>query len=149
MTSSDLSEYRIRTLLKNHELKVVLDSPDKDYRFEYYTTTSKDKQTGELRYVRTYRLRDLLRRSVTEEPWDIYDLDKQTMLVTGLLEYSHYRIAKIVAGWTMKCPSCGEIMRGKIWEDAPKACTGQGSVKCRQRFDDDHLVEEILLDHTL
>lgn len=141
-------DHRVRALLKNHELKVVLDSPDKDYRFEYYTTTIKDSATGELRYMRTYRLIDLVRGGgVTQEPWDVYELEKQTTLVTGLLEYSRYRISKIVAGWTIKCPSCGQIMRGKIWEAVPKTCTAQGSPKCRQRFDDDRLVEEILVDH--
>jgi hypothetical protein len=140
-------DYRIRTLLKNHELKVVLDSPDKDYRFEYYTTTVKDRKTGELRYVRTYRLLDLRRGGVTQEPWDVFELEKQTTLVTGLLHYSRYQISKIVTGWMIKCPSCGQIMRGKIWEAVPTTCTAESSPKCRQRFDDDHLVEEILVDH--
>lgn len=110
---------------------------------------SRDSKTGELRYVRTYRLLDLLRGGATQEPWDAYELEKHTTLVTGLLEYSRYRISKIVAGWTIKCPSCGQIMRGKIWETVPKTCTAQGSPKCRQRFDDDHLVEEVLVDHTI
>jgi len=149
MTSPDPSQHHVRALLKNHELKVVLDSPDNDYRFEYYTTTFKDSETGDLRYVRTYRLLDLLRRSMTQEPWDAYELEKQTTLVTGLLKYSRYRISRIVAGWSIKCPSCGETIRGKIWESAPKTCTAKGSPKCRQRFDDDQLVEEILIDHAI
>jgi hypothetical protein len=36
----------VRRLLQNLELKIVLDSPDDDYRFEYFTTSTKDRQTG-------------------------------------------------------------------------------------------------------
>ena len=133
--------------MKNHELKVVLDSPEKDYRFEYYTTTIKDRMTGEPRYLRTYRLIDLLKGGATQEPWDAFELEKQTLLVTGLLEYGGYRISKIVAGWKIKCPSCGKTMRGKIWETVPGTCTAQGPPKCQHKFDDGQLADEIHADH--
>ena len=142
-------EHRVRNLLKNHELKLVLDSPDQDYRFEYDTTTIKDSKTGEVRYVRTYRLLDLVRGAVTQQPWDVFELEKQTTCVAGLLEFSRYRISKIVSGWTITCPSCGDIMRGRIWESAPKTCTAKGSPRCRQRLDDNHLVEEVLVDQAI
>lgn len=64
----------VRRLLENLELKIVLDSPDDDYRFEYFTTSIKDRETGEPRLTRTYRLLDLIRGGVTPEPWDTYDL---------------------------------------------------------------------------
>ena len=59
----------VRRLLENLELKIVLDSPDDDYRFEYFTTSIKDRQTGEPQLTRTYRLLDLIRGGVTPEPW--------------------------------------------------------------------------------
>ena len=137
----------MRLLLTNQELKIVLDSPDGDYRFEYYTTTSKDAKTGESRYVRTYRLLDLLRGGVTVEPWDTYDLEKQTTLVTGLVTFGRYKVARVVAGWNIKCPACGHLMNGKHWESVPKTCTASRSPKCRQRLDDAKLVNEIVVDH--
>lgn len=84
-----------------------MDSPDDNYRFEYFTTSIKDRQTGEPRLTRTYRLLDLIRGGVTPEPWDAYDLDKQTTLVTNLMKFGRYCMAKIVCGWEVICPTCG------------------------------------------
>ncbi len=146
MTAREPLDQRIRAYLKNHELMLVLDSPNQDYRFEYYTTTIKDNETGELRYMRTYRLLDLVRGGVTQEPWDSYNLEKQANLVTGLIEFSHYKLSKIVAGWRIKCPSCGYLILGKNWEPLPKKCTAPSSPKCRQQFENNEIVEEILVD---
>ena len=145
MTFHQSLEHRVRALLGNHELKVVLDSPEDDYRFEYYTTIVKDRKSGNGRHVRTYRLIDLRKGGATPEPWDVYDIEKQTGLVTNLIDVGRYRISRIVAGWTIKCPSCGKVMQGKIWDAVPKTCSGHGSQKCRQKLDDS-LVEEIVID---
>ena len=131
----------VRRLLENLELKIVLDSPDNDYRFEYFTTSIKDRQTGKPRLTRTYRLLDLIRGGVTPEPWDAYDLDKQTTLVTNLVRFGRYRMAKIVCGWKVNCPACGHVMRGKNWESTPKTCTAELPRKCRARIDDESIVE--------
>lgn len=134
-------ENAVRQLLENLELKICLDSPDDDYRFEYFTTSIKDRQTGEPRQTRTYRLFDLVRGGVTPEPWDTYDLEKQTTLVTNLMRFSRYRMAKIVCGWEVICPACGHTIRGKNWESTPKACTAELPKKCRARIDDKCVVE--------
>lgn len=146
MSAHKLSDHKIRALLKNHELKVVLDSPDAAYRFEYYTTTLKDAKTGSPRYVRTYRLLDLGRGGVTQEPWDAFDLDKQTTLILGLLEFGNYKVSKVVSGWTLKCPACGHVMRGNIWQSPPKTCPAPGSPACSQRLDPRGALEETLDD---
>ena len=136
--------HTVRRLLENLELKIVLDSPDNDYRFEYFTTSIKDRETGEPRLARTYRLLDLTRGGITAEPWDTYDLDKQTMLVTNLMRFSRYRVTKIICGWKVICPACGHVMRGKNWESSPQTCMAEPPKKCRTRIDDNG-VDEILL----
>lgn len=131
----------VRRLLENLELKIVLDSPDDNYRFEYFTTFTKDRQTGEPRLTRTYRLLDLIRGGVTPEPWDTCDLDEQTTLVTNLMRFGRYRMAKIVCGWEIICPTCGHVMRGKNWESTPKTCMAESPGRCRTRIDDKRIVE--------
>lgn len=131
----------VRRLLEDLELKIVLDSPDDDYRFEYFTTSTKDRQTGEPRLTRTYRLLDLIRGGVTPEPWDTYDLDIQTTLVTNLMRCSRYRMTKIVCGWQVICPTCGYVMRGKNWESTPKTCMAESPRKCRARIDEACIIE--------
>jgi hypothetical protein len=141
MLTDTLDAHIVRHLLENLELKIVLDSPDDDYRFEYFTTFLNDRQTGEPRLIRTYRLHDLIRRGVTPEPWDTYDLDKQVTLITNLMRFSHYRVAKIVCGWEVACSACGHVMCGKHWETSPKTCTAQSPRICRARIDNKCLVE--------
>jgi len=143
MTEHKEESEKIRGLLQNHELKVILDSREGDYRFEYYTTTIKDVNPNTPRHIRTYRLIDLTRGGITQEPWDRYDLDKQTMLVINLMEFGGYRISKVVTGWTMKCPTCGHLLRGKIWESFPTTCTGKGPPRCKQKITDDNIAEEV------
>ncbi len=139
--------HTIRCLLENLELKIVLDSPDSDYRFEYFTTAIKDRQTGEPRLTRTYRLLDLIRGGITPEPWDTYDLDKQATLVTNLIRFSRYRMTKVLCGWEVTCPVCGHIMRGKTWEPVPKTCTAKSSRKCRTTIDDARITEVLFAAH--
>ena len=146
MTTREQIAQQVRALLKNHELKVVLEAPSRDYRFEYYTIATKDAVTDQYRYARTYRLIDLNRGGITQEPWDTYDVNKQIDLVTNLLDLCRYKISKVVAGWRIKCPSCGHVTEGKIWQAVPRACPGRGSSKCQQKVLDDSLVEEIVLD---
>lgn len=122
------NEQAVRRLLENHELLLVLDSPDNDYRFEYFTTSVKDRITSVPKLCRTYRLLDLIRGGVTPEPWDAYDLERQTVLVTNLMRFSNYRMTKIVSGWKISCPSCGNDTTGKNWEAVPKNCR---ACKCR------------------
>lgn len=134
-------ENAVRQLLENLELKIFLDSPGGDYRFEYFTLSIKNSQTGEPRQTRTYRLLDLVRGGVTPEPWGTYDLKKQTTLVTKLMRLNRYRMAKIVCGWEVICPACGHTIRGKNWESTPKTCTAELPRKCRARIDYKCVVE--------
>ena len=144
MLTNTPDAHTVRRLLENIELKIVLDSPGNDYRFEYFTTFLKDRQTAEPRLTRTYQLLDLIRGGVTPEPWDAFDLDKQTTLVTNLMRVSHYRMTKIVCGWKIICPVCGHDMRGKIWESIPKICKAKNQKKCKTKIDDER-IDEILL----
>ena len=134
-------ENTVRHLLENLELKIVLDSPDEDYRLEYFTTSTRDRQAGEPLLTRTYRLHDLKRGGITPEPWDSYDLEKQTAVVTKLIRLSRYRVANIVSGWAIICPACGHAIRGKNWESPPKTCTAVTPRKCPAKIDDTCLVE--------
>jgi len=131
----------IRCLLENIELKIVLDSSDNAYRVEYFTTSIKDRQTGQSQLTRTYRLLDRVRGGITPEPWDAYDLDKQAMLITDLIRFSRYRVTKIFCGWEITCPACGHISRGKIWKAIPKICAAKSPRKCRAKIDDKSISE--------
>lgn len=128
----------IRGLLKDINVLLHIESLQQDYRFEYYTSAVKDPETGKQQLTRSYRLRDLLRGNVTQEPWDKFDLDKQTGLVTNLLELSGYKVVKMVTGWKVKCPSCSHLMEGKIWEAAPKTCRAKG---CKQKIDAEKVID--------
>ena len=67
--------------------------------------------------------------------------DKQTTLVTNLMRFSSYRMAKIVCGWKVICPACEHVMRGKNWESAPRTCTAEHPKKCRAKVDEKCIVE--------
>lgn len=133
----------MRLLLENFDLQISLNSPSEEYRLEYSTVSDKDRVTGETRLTRTYRLIDLVRGGVTSEPWDRYDQDKQASMVANLVNFSGYRVSKVVSGWKATCPGCGHIMVGKIWELPPKTCKAKSPRKCRAAIDGTN-VEEIL-----
>lgn len=138
MTSTQLESKELRKLLKDIHIKLLLESPKHDFQFEYYTTTIKDPKTEKTSHSRTYRLNDLIRGNVTQEPWDKFDLDKQAGLVDNLLNISKYRVVKIVNGWTVKCPECGHITEGNIWENTPKTCRG---AKCKYKVKAEDITE--------
>jgi hypothetical protein len=133
---------QVRELLRDHEVRVVLEAPEGDYRVEYCTTSTRDTDTGASKHLRTYRLLDMTRGSVTQEPWDRFDLDKQTGLVTNLMDCGGYRILKLVTGWRAQCPACGRISRGKIWEPAPISCGAKGPPRCGYKFTPADIAEE-------
>lgn len=60
--------HTINQWLKNFDLKIVLDSPEKDYQLEYFTAPIKDRITGKNRLIRTYQLIDLVRGGITSSP---------------------------------------------------------------------------------
>ena len=138
MTSGQLETKELRNLLKDINVRLLLESPKQDFQFEYYTTSIKDPKTNKIRYTRTYRLKDLIRGNVTQEPWDKFNLDKQTGLVENLLNISEYRFVKAINGWTVKCPACGHITKGKIWENTPKTCRG---AKCKYKVKAEDIIE--------
>ena len=133
--------HTINQLLKNIELKIVLDSPENDYRLEYFTTLTKDRDTGEPCLARTYRLKDLVRGGNTTEPWDTFNHDKQVTLITNLINFSHYRIIKVICGFEIKCPVCNKIMRIKTWESIPKRCGAKNPKKCLAAIDSSNITE--------
>ncbi|CAG9273457.1 hypothetical protein PUN4_780050 [Paraburkholderia unamae] len=61
------------------------------------------------------------------------------MLITNLIEFGEYRLANVVCGWETSCPICEHVMRGKIWEFAPKKC--QNPHKCQAPIDDQSITE--------
>jgi hypothetical protein len=134
---------RVRALLQDPDLKLVLDSPEGDYRVEYYATVARDADSEVVRPVRAYRLVDRVRGGITQEPWDRFDLDRQTALAIHLMEFGGYRLSKVVAGWSARCPACGHVARGKIWETAPAVCPGKGPRRCRHRYSDEDIVDEL------
>jgi hypothetical protein len=144
MPIGGLNEMDIRRLLENTDLKITLESPSKEYQFEYYTASNKDRITGELRFTRTYRLIDLVRGGITSEPWEAYDLESHASKVTNLVKFSGYRVTKVVNGWQALCPACGHTMRGKNWEPIPKVCVAQGPKKCRSAIIDADVTELLL-----
>lgn len=131
----------VRCLLENRDLKIVLDSPNNDYRIEYSTKSFKDHLTGQSRQTRTYRLLDLVKGGIISEPWDAYDLDKQAMLVADLIRFSRYRLTNVFCGWEITCPVCGHIMHGKIWKSPPRKCTAQSPRRCRAPIDEKSITE--------
>ena len=128
----------IREALEDINILLHVESPQEDYRFEYYTSAMKDPETGEQQLTRSYRLRDLQRGNASQEPWDKFDLDKQVGLVTNLLGLSGYKISKKSRGWKIKCSKCGHVMEGKIWELAPKTCRVKD---CDQKIDPEEVVD--------
>jgi len=78
--------HTVNQWLKNFDLKIVLDSPEKDYRLEYFTAPIKDRITGKNGLIRTYQLIDLVRGGITSSPWDAFNHDKQVILITNLGE---------------------------------------------------------------
>lgn len=141
MLTNVLDATLVRQLLENLELKITLDSPSNEYRLEYVTTSTIERQNGEKRLARTYRLFDLARCQVTAEPWDTFDLDKQVTLVTNLMASSGYRITEIKCGWKITCQECGHVMSGYNWESSPKSCTAELPRKCRAKLDDHSVVD--------
>lgn len=131
-TIEDLMEgISVRDWLEDFRFKLEVESPKHDYRFEYTTSSLKDPKTGKAQLKRTYRLKDLVRGSSVQQPWDEFDLDKQAELVSGLLEISGYRIVKLIVGWKVECPECGNVMKGEIWEVRPRVCRAKG---CKQEI---------------
>lgn len=127
-----------KELLQDINVLLHLDSPKGDYRVEYYTSVTKNPDTGDETYTRTYRLRDLLRGNVSLEPWDKFDLHKQVDLVSNLMDLSGYQVSKAVKGWKVECPKCGSTISGKMWQTPPKTCRTNG---CKHEIDPATVVE--------
>lgn len=140
---------RVRRLLEEQDVKMVFDCPKGEYRFEYFTTIAKDPRTRQPIQQRTYRLTDLQRGTVTPEPWDTFDTEKQARLVAGLVVFSGYRLTRAIAGWTVVCPSCGHIMEGKHWEAVPTICKSSARPKCGRKLDGVPVEEKALDDMSL
>lgn len=141
MMHNTTDTHTISQLLKNTDLKIILDSPENDYRLEYFTTFAKDKETGEHCLARTYRLKDLVRGGITSEPWDTFNHDRQVTLITNLINFGNYRIIKVICGLEIKCSACNQTMRIKTWESIPKRCGGRNPEKCESPIDSSNITE--------
>lgn len=130
-TENPAVAHNFRLLLENLDLKLILDSPDGAYRFEYFTALSKNRDDNCEVKTRKYRLIDLVRGTVTPDPWDAFNLETQARLLPGLINWSRYQLT-IVTGWKVKCPACGEVTVGKHWKSPPKACA---STNCDGKFE--------------
>lgn len=131
----------VRELLNNLELKIILDSPINDYRFEYFTNQIKNSDSGMYQLIRTYQLTDLIRGGITSEPWDTFDFEKQISLVTNLVNFGNYRIVKVISGWIVNCPTCNHIMQGKIWQKPPKKCQTKNPHRCPSPLSNSDITE--------
>ncbi|WON74167.1 hypothetical protein [Nitrosospira sp. Is2] len=143
MLTSLPQAHTIRHLLENLEFKIVLESPDNDYRIEYFTTSLKDRVTRESKFTRTYHLIDQVRGGVTPEHWDTFDLEKQVDLVVNLLTHCDYRVVKVVNGWEASCPSCKKVMQGKTWQPFPKKCSVKRPRKCKMLIERSSIIETL------
>lgn len=132
-----------RELLQNFDLKLILDSPNEEYRFEYYTVVTKETGSSVETKTRKYRLLDQARGTVTVEPWDAFNLDRHAEILRGLTSWSRYKL-KVSVGWEIQCPTCATAVSGKPWEAHAKSCTSKHLVRCLQKFDDT-LVSEVYM----
>lgn len=127
----------VRRLLADTEIKIVLEAGARHYRIEYLTTRAASRGVEKSVLARTYRLFDQIRNTESSEPWDSFDLDKQTRLVTQLLTITDYKLKRLVRGWTVVCPACEKRMEGKIWEAPPKVCKGTKAIQCARGISSD------------
>lgn len=141
--------HTINQWLKNFDLKIVLDSPEKDYQLEYFTAPIKDRITGKNRLIRTYQLIDLVRGGITSSPWDAFNHDKQVILITNLVNFGHYRIAKVICGVDIKCPVCNQTMRFKTWESTPKRCLSRNPDKCQTLINSNNITEVLFTENAV
>lgn len=140
MSTQVQTRHEIHQLLSDLNLKLVIDSPKRDYRFEY-STSSSAQGDKEKKLFRTYKLIDLKRSTETPDPWDAYDLERQASLVANLIRYCDYRITKKISGWKITCPVCGHEMSGPIWQTIPRACRGENPKKCGAKLDPNSVIE--------
>lgn len=129
-----------RELLDDFDAKLILDSPNEEYRFEYYTVCVKDAENPQGIKIRKYRLLDRVRGTVTPEPWDAFDVERHAEILRGLTAWSEYRL-KVSRGWEVTCTSCGHLMTGKTWQVAPKTCASKNRPKCKQPVKDADVVD--------
>lgn len=140
--ASDSPTFNFHALLADFDFRLVLDSPNGEYRFEYFTVLSKPDTEQEVK-IRKYRLHDKMRGTVTLDPWDGYNLETQARILQGLIEWSHYRLI-IITGWKVTCSVCGHLMDGKPWQIPPTVCTSKNHPRCNNKIKK-NLVEEVSL----
>lgn len=135
----------VYSLLGDLRLKVRIESERGDYAFEYYTDRFLGQDPENPVLTRAYRLLDLARGSSIKSPWDKFDLEKQTQLLSVLLSDGRYQIKKVIKGWRVVCPECHREFRGEIWQPPPAKCLGRSDFNCTGTFLAD-MAEELKLD---
>lgn len=119
----------VQHLLENEELRLVIESGA--YQIEYYSSALPKTSPNPGKVIRNYRLIDVIRRGTMVECWGTFAVASQTTIVFNLLDYCNYRVTSVFSGWEAKCPACGNVTRGKIWESPPQTCQMGAPRKCR------------------
>jgi hypothetical protein len=122
----------ISRVVPDKSLKAIITSDKGDYEFQIYTErAAKDAvQTG-LR--RTYALIELAGGSKMVENWGRLDEPAMIRILSNLLRFSDYTMTKVVSGWSVTCPECGHVEKGKHYEPQPRACKSAKSGGCALR----------------
>jgi hypothetical protein len=127
-------EYKIKKILSNLDLELILESPDQNYTFTYSTNIVAQEIEQPLSLSRNYWLSQKINGSNISAPWDEYDEIKQVTLVSNLIKHSKYRIKGIYSCWKITCPICKLDIEGKIWRNSPKRCRGSEIKDCDYMF---------------
>jgi hypothetical protein len=130
-----LDEHNIYTLLKDPDIEFELESDNKQYVFVYSTRIVAKDIDNPTQFERTYWLEQAGAGGTLVEPWDAFDVTKQTTLAQNLVRFAGYRVRGVFNGWKVVCPRCGNSMTGKIWRNSPKDCKSIPSrVRCHYVF---------------
>jgi hypothetical protein len=142
---SPVSKDSIHSLLADLRLKIRIESERGDCAFEYYTDRYLGQDPDNPVLSRAYRLLDLARGSSIKSPWDKFDLEKQTQLLSVLLKDGRYQIKRVINGWQVVCPECHGVVHGEIWQPIPANCPGRADLNCSGKFQPD-MAEELELE---
>jgi hypothetical protein len=131
----NFSKLDVPMLLEDTDIEFELESPDKKFLFIYSTRIIPKKIQNPTTFERTYWLEQVGAGDDVVDPWDPFELSKQIILATNLIQYSGYVIRGVFNGWKVTCPVCSQSMVGKIWRTIPKNCKLIKKTKgCRYEF---------------
>jgi hypothetical protein len=125
----------VSDVLKNHNLRLQLSSPDGRYRIVYSTKLIPVDVVTPEKFIRDYWLETSFNNGIINAPWDEFRHEQQVTIVTNLIVFANYSVESIVCGWKLRCPKCGMNTETPIWRNLPAQCSGKhGSQKCNYSF---------------